>query len=381
MSARATGYRSGLDVLLARPPAFLRRARIGLLSHPAGVTAAGQPAAEALCAAGFQLNALFGPEHGYWGLGGAGERLADEAHPTLGVPIYSLYGARRRPTPEQLEGLDWLIFDLQDLGVRCYTFLATLRYTLESAAAAGVGVLVTERPVPQPGMCDGPCPAPGVENFLAPADVPLAHGMTPAVAARWLVARYRIPVELRLARQRHPPPAGVWPADGPPWIPPSPGIRTWESAVAYASTVWSEAFPQVDVNRTGPLPFRVVGTSGVRGADLVAALNAHGLPGVSFHLHRWRGADGAPREGARLAVIAPSAFHPVRTGVTMLDTLQQALGTNALWRAPGARPEFFDRLFGGPSVRRALQTGRRAEDIARAWTRDLAAFRRRVDES
>ena len=184
----------------------------------------------------------------------SGEKTASVRHPRWRVPIHSLYGATRKPTPEMLKGLARIIVDLQDIGVRCYTYLATLKLLLEAASEHGVEVLVLDRPVPLGGVVDGPMPDRTHMSFVCPAELPLCHGMTIGEEARYLAAA--IPgVRLDVVKM-----SGWSHACQEPWpdfLPPSPGIKSWDSAVLYPVTVFTEAFPALDTDRGGNLAFRV----------------------------------------------------------------------------------------------------------------------------
>ncbi len=390
-------FLTGLEALLARPPRALRRARIGLVSHAAALGADGVAALDRLAANGLAPRAVFTPEHGYWGAGGAGEGIRDEIHPTLGVPLHSLYGARRTPTAEQLARLDVLIVDLQDLAVRCYTYVSTLRDVLEAAAAAGKPVIVADRPDPLAAIVDGPMLDPAHASFVGHVPVPFVYGMTIGETARWLVGTLGLDLDLRVVPMRGYRADGRRPA-GAPWHPPSPGIRTWESAWGYTLTVFSEPLPLLRADRGGPLSFQVVavskawkpvaahrprhGRKGARGfqgletAPAWEALRGLDLAGARLCFHRYRDGD-TWIEGGRIAVTDPAAWRPAAAAVRVLARLQRAFGRAALWEAPGARPEFFDRLLGEGRTRGALQAGRPAGGIVRAWdTADRRAFER-----
>ena len=232
----------GLDVLLAEHLDWLRGVRVGLVAHAASVDAAGVPSAARLRAAGVNLTALFGPEHGFAGLAVAGEEVGDSRHAEWNIPIHSLYGATRKPTLAMLADVDVLLFDLQDLGVRCYTYSATLRNVLEAAAENHKAVIVLDRPVPLAGVVDGPVPEAKFMSFVAAIPVPFCYGLTPGRTALWLREQFKLALDLRVVAAR-----GVPPPER--WLPPSPAIRTPAHALTYPATVLFEAFPALDVGR------------------------------------------------------------------------------------------------------------------------------------
>jgi len=372
--------RPGIHTLLNRHGAWLRGARVGLLSHPAALDETGTSSAQLLHdACGDRLTALFGPEHGFFGSAGAGAAVANRRHPAWRLPIHSLYGPTRRPTGAMLRGIDVLVVDLQDLPVRCYTYVSTLRYVMEAAAAHGKVVIVADRPVPLPSCVDGPITRPGFESFVAAMRSPMVYGMTPGESALWIRRQHAIDVDVRVAglrgyqREALPRPAVC------PWVPPSPGIASWESARCYPATVFCEALGAIDFGRGTGMPFQLVGAPWLQSEDLADHLESAQLPGVAFHAHPYVSAHGAAKGkvigGVRIAVTRPDRFRPVTTAIVILHGLQQLHGIRRVW-GKTARPAFFDQLFGTDAVREALLDGESAAVIAGGWRRELAAFRK-----
>jgi len=196
-------FATGLDVLFIEHCAWLKGQRVGLLSHQAALDADGATSAQRLHRElGAKLVALFGPEHGFMGQTGAGVATHTRRHPDWGIPVYSLYGDCRKPTPAMLRGVDVVVCDLQDLGARCYTYLATLRNMLEAAAENGVPVIVTDRSIPLPRIVDGPMLEPEHLSFVGPAEMPMATGMTPAESAQWLKQALNFKVDLQVVPMR-----------------------------------------------------------------------------------------------------------------------------------------------------------------------------------
>ncbi len=329
-------FQTGLDVLLTRHRAWLKGKRVGLLAHPASVDARGAHAANRLHSAlGKNLAALFGPEHGFFGDAGAGEKVSHSRHPAWNIPIHSLYADQRRPTAAMLHDLDVLIFDLQDLAVRCYTFVSTLRYVMEACAAFGKTLIICDRPIPFPNIVDGPMLDPEFESFVACVNMPLVYGMTPGEAALFLHSDLKLKLDLRISKMTGWKRAPARPRF--PWIPPSPGIRSWEIAWCYPATVWAEALTAVDIGRGGSLPFQLVMAPWLDAEKLAYGLKFEGARAVP-HWGR--------HPGIRLVVTEPDTFHPVSAGLKIIH----ALGPRA-WM--GARVEWFNKLMG---TDRALKT-------------------------
>jgi len=295
------------------------------------------------------------------------------------IPILSLYGKHRKPPPAMLKDVDVLVFDMQDLGVRCYTYLATLLGCLEAAAETATEIIVADRPIPLPTVCDGPVTEKTHRSFVAPCSVPLSHGMTPGEIAPWLCRHHRLDVPLKVARmtgyRRGPGRETGW----PPWVPPSPAIISWDSAVCYPATVCFEALPAVDHGRHTNLPFQLLGAQWMDGREMADILSACRLPGVKFYAHEYAVDEGKGRrvryDGVRIAVVSHQRFRPALTSVTILHSLARYRGRRRFWKEAGTRPDFLDRLFGTDTVRRALKNGKEPSEIAAQWRKPLAAFR------
>ena len=301
------------------------------------------------------FKAVFSAEHGYFGLAAPGEKTENTRHPRWRIPVFSLYGATRKPTPEMLKGLKRLVVDLQDIGVRCYTYLATLKLALEAAAEQDVEVVVLDRPVPFGGLVDGPLPEAAHMSFVCPANLPLCHGMTIGEEAVFLAAD--IPgVRLSVVKMK-----GWNHSLREPWpdfLPPSPGIKSWDAAVLYPATVFTEAFPALDTDRAGNLAFRVLGASWMDPQRLIRdTAETVRRYGVALREYRW-----GTNAGVLLSVAEPNRYRPVAAGMTLLKAIRRR------WPKPlakGARDEWLVKLLGGTSQNPA------------DWTRPLATYAKR----
>jgi len=370
----------GMDILLAHHPELLKRRRVGLLSHQAALVATGATSAQALRrVAGGALKALFGPEHGFMGQAAAGEKTYSAIHPEWQIPVHSLYGEMRSPAPEMLEGLDLVICDLQDLGVRCYTYLATLANMLAACREAGVEVVVTDRPVPLPLVVDGAMAAPALMSFVAPCRLPMVYGMTPGESALWLSREMPADARPRVIAMRE------WQradsltggAQGE-FMPPSPGIRSRESALAYAATVFCEALPGIDCGRGTNLAFRVLGAPWLEGEKFCRHLARFRVRGAAFHPYHYIAAvkplAGRELDGIRISVTDPALFHPVECSLLLLRELAECYGAGRLWRHKGVRPEWFDKLYADPLLRAQLKEGVPLKSIFNGWRNERREF-------
>lgn len=304
-----------------------------------------------------RLKALFSAEHGFFGTVAAGEKTASAWHPFWDLPIHSLYGSTRKPTAEMLEGIGRIVIDLCDIGVRCYTYLGTLKNTLEACAEAGLPVTVLDRQVPMGNVLDGPMRRPAYASFVAPINVPFCHGMTPGECAVWIRQAEGLDLDLSVVKldgwhhKMHDP----WPN----FVPPSPAIRSWDSAVAYPMTVFTEAYPAVDCDREGPLAFRVIGAPWMDAKKVMKSLES-GLDtcGVAMRPFRYmpKGGQyaGFNLNGVLFSVSRPYGYYPVTASVLIFTALLQLYGQKV---TVGGRPDWMDKLYGSSEVRDTLRGG------------------------
>jgi uncharacterized protein YbbC (DUF1343 family) len=313
-----------------------------------------------------RLKALFSAEHGFFGTAAPGEETASTWHPFYNVPIHSLYGKTRRPTDEMLAGLGRIIIDLRDIGVRCYTYLATLRNVVEECAARGIPVTVLDVPIPLGGILDGPMRRDEFESFVAPLNVPLCHGMTPGECATWIKENEHLQLDLTVIRVKD------WDHHHlEPWmnfVAPSPAIKSWDSAALYPMLVFTEAYPAIDCDRSGTMPFRVIGAPWLDRKGLMHDL-APGLAacGVGMRPYRYAPTSGSyancPLNGIMFSIESPGAFYPVTAGVLIFTALLQH---HAEKMSFGARPEWLDKLMGSTDIRDTMERGQ-LSDLFRNW--------------
>ena len=366
----------GLDVLLAENLPLLYGCRVGMLVHPASVNGQGVWTPDLLWdRADVNLVALFGPEHGVFGQAGPGEQVESEPHPRWGIPMYSLYGEQRQPTAEMLGDIDVLVVDLQDLAVRCYTFVSTLQLVLRACADAQVRVIVADRPVPFPNVIDGPMLDPAFSSFVASAPVPFVYGMTPGEVATYLVRAEDLQVEVFVACMRNYHREATRQPNWPPWVPPSTGIRSWETASCYPATVMTEALPSLDCDRGGLLPFQVLGAPWMVGEDVCRALASEAIPGGRIVPYDYVGPGAVGvLQGLHVLPHCPDEFMPVTAGLMLLETIQSLYGAEVLWHNNATRPDFFDQLYGTDAVRLALQRAESIGDLYSDWQKSRPAF-------
>ncbi|MCA1789669.1 MAG: DUF1343 domain-containing protein [Thioalkalivibrio sp.] len=378
----------GVSRLLAGEHRHLQFERLGLVAHPASVTPDLEPSVDALWHAGFGLRALFGPQHGARGEKQDNMIESDPyMDPATGLPVHSLYGEVRKPTPEMLEGIDALLFDLQDVGVRVYTFVWTMALAMEACAEAGVRFVVLDRPNPIGAMRrEGPVLRPGFESFVGLQPIPLRHGLTTGELARWLNGVRGIGCELEVV-----PCSGLerwmrWKDTGLPWVMPSPNLPTPEACEVYPGMVLLEG-TNLSEGRGTTRPFELFGAPYVDPGALVASLEPRLESGVklrpchfepTFQKHA-----GVLCGGAQLHVLEPEALEPVRTAVEILVAVKALTGASFAWRDPPYEYEEvippIDLLWGHAGLRQGIDAGLETADILSGVDAELAGFTRSVE--
>jgi uncharacterized protein YbbC (DUF1343 family) len=381
----------GIDVLRETGAGSFRSKRLGLITNHTGRTFDGKPSWEVLQdELGLRLVALYSPEHGFAGHAAAGDRVDPSTEATSGLHVYSLYGDARKPTPEMLRDIDTLVFDIQDIGVRFYTYISTLKLAMEAAADAGVDVVVLDRPNPNTGIrVEGPVLDPRFESFVGIAPIALLHGMSVGELARMFNEEGMLEdgkrVRLEVIRARGWRRDMWWEDTGLPWRQTSPNIRKAEAAVAYPAIGLFEAV-NVSEGRGTEETFLLAGAPWIEAGQLVPALNAMKLPGVRFlpEVFTPRSSPAAPRpiypnetcRGFRLEVVEPDRFQAVRTGLSALATIRRMYPDKAQWEVRDGT-YFLDRLLGTDVPRKKLDAGETVDAVLNGLKPGLEAFERR----
>lgn len=361
--------RPGLDVLREDGAGSLAGRRVGLISNHTGQTIDGVSALRVLRdELGVSVKALFSPEHGFKGDAAAGDKIGDDAEAESGIPIHSLYGETRAPTPSMLSGVDVLVFDIQDAGVRFFTYASTMKLAMESAARGGIPFVVLDRPNPQGGLrVEGRVLEPELESFVGLAGIPLLHGLTLGELARFFRASSPdlASLDLKVVAMRGWERQMLWDDTGLPWRPPSPNLRTSRAALAYPALGLMEGV-EISEGRGIEETFETIGAPWIDEAAYAAALNALGLPGVRFlpatFTPRALPAAPDPRfrgelcRGVTLSIEDPRRFEALRTGLAAIETLRSLYPGSFRW-VRNERHYWIDLLLGTDQPRLALEAG------------------------
>ena len=346
---------------------------IGIVTNQTGVTSQLESIVDAvrrdrsIC-----LKALYAPEHGLRGDQSAGKYVASYIDERTGLPVGSLYGATRHPTADMLGGVDVLVFDIQDVGSRAYTYISTLAYVMQAAHDFNKEVWVLDRPNPVGAdIVEGPVLDPAFKSFVGLYPIAFRHGMTIGELARMFNAEFGIDCKLRVIPMKGYRRSMQWPDTGLAWIPTSPNIPEWDTTLVYPST---GLIDKAGINNGAGYmkPFKLAGAFGMDAQRYADTLNARNIPGITFFPAAWSPVAGFWKDrtltGVQLIVNDSRSFRSVRTAVELLAASRVVM--------PGkiGFPADMDRDWGTNSVRLALTRGDSPDAIVRSWAGDLKTF-------
>jgi len=363
---------TGIDVLEAKKFAPLVGKRVGLITNQTGIDRERRSTIDLLAhAQGVKLVALFSPEHGIRGTFDA--RVSSSRDDATGLPVYSLYGETLRPTDAMLAGLDALVFDIQDAGVRFYTYITTMGYAMEAAAAHHVAFYVLDRPDPLGGeRIEGPMLDHGRTNFVGYFPMPVRMAMTLGEMAQMFNAENKIGCDLHIIRMQNWRRRMWWSDTRLPWVNPSPNLRSPEAGILYAGLEILQA-GGVSVGRGTAQPFELVGAPWIRGEELAMYLNQRAIPGVRFEPRKFTPDSGLYKgvlcEGVGVVLTDRAALQTMRMGMEISAALQKLY------------PGKFDaakmiELVGNAATIEQLSAGGDPSAIVASWNDDLEAFRK-----
>jgi uncharacterized protein YbbC (DUF1343 family) len=369
-SRHAARVQTGLDVLESQKFAPLRGKHVGLITNHTGLDSQGRSTVDVLShAAGVQLIALFSPEHGLAGRND--EKITSSKDPATGLPVHSLYGETLRPTDEMLKGIDALVFDVQDAGVRFYTYTTTMAYCMEEAAKRQIAFFVLDRPNPLGGeIVEGPMLDADKTNFVGYFPLPVRYGLTIGELAQLFNAENHIGVDLHVIAMKNWHRNYFFESTGIKWIPPSPNLRTTKGSILYPGIeILQNA--GVSVGRGTQTPFEEFGAPWLSGDDVASALNERHLPGLHFTAQPFIPIvglySGERCGGVAVRITERGAVRSMRMGLEIAMTLHRLYPQQF-------DPEKLLLLIGSADTIQQLQAGVAPEKIVASWAASLSTF-------
>jgi uncharacterized protein YbbC (DUF1343 family) len=376
-AAVQSGVLPGVDVLMRERKELLAGRTLGLVTNLTGRTRDGRGTIDVLHAeSDWRLAALFSPEHGIRGDAAAGQGVDSSVDERTGLPIHSLYGETTRPTTAMLRGLDALVYDVQDVGARTYTYTSTLLEVMRAAAARGLGVVVLDRPDPIGGdQVEGNVLEPAFASFVGPAPIAMRYGLTIGELAQFFNAELDLHADLTVVPLRRWRRADWFDQTELAWVNPSPNLRSLSAAALYPGMVLFEA-TNLSEGRGTDTPFEWIGAPWINSRAWADQLNESRLSGVRFSaLDRTPDSSkfaGQVCHGVQIQLVDRLQVRPMELGLSMLRAAQTL--------APGRvqlMPSTFDRLAGTDRIRKAIESGQSGAQIANAWQPDLQRFKSR----
>ncbi|MBH0163562.1 DUF1343 domain-containing protein [Fictibacillus sp. 7GRE50] len=374
-------FKTGLEQLLNHDMRVLKGKKVGLITNPTGVDRNLNSIVDVLYNhPDVELKALYGPEHGVRGSAQAGEYVEFYIDPKTGLPVYSLYGATKKPTPEMLEGIDVLVFDIQDVGTRFYTYIYTMAYAMEAAKENNIPFVVLDRPNPLGGKeVEGPVLDPAYSSFVGLYPIPLRHGMTVGELAKLFNKEFDIDADLKVVEMKGWKRSWSYEDSGLEWVLPSPNMPTKDTALVYPGSALIEG-TNVSEGRGTTKPFELIGAPFINGDQLAEKLNKEALPGVTFRAASFTPASskhaGKLSHGVEIHVKDEKLFQPVLTGITLVKSIHDLYPNDFEFRAEDSRGiSFFDLLTGNGWVREYIETGRTVDEIVSRYDQELEEFK------
>ena len=375
----------GAEILIEKHLDLIKGKKIGIVTNHTGILPDGRHIVDVLNEIeDVKVVALFGPEHGIRGEVPDGKSISHGVDTKTGIPVFSLYGEVKKPTTEMLKDIDVLIFDIQDVGARFYTYISTMSYCMEACAEMGKKFIVLDRPNPVRGVyVDGPILEPRFKSFVGLHPIPVAHGMTVGELAKmfneeaWLENGMK--ADLTVIKMENYSRKLWFDQTGLPWIKPSPNMMTLKTAIVYTATCFIEG-TNVSEGRGTQHPFEWIGAPWIDGSKLANELNSYNLPGVRFEPISFIPTDiekvtvdpkyeGERCSGIYLNVYDREKFEPVKVGVYILYALKKLHPDKFKWRTAGQ-----DRLWGTDKIRLMIDEGKKPEEIIKTWESELKKF-------
>jgi uncharacterized protein YbbC (DUF1343 family) len=379
--------KTGIRVLVEKQQNLISGKRVGLVTNRTGIDEQFVSSIDLVRGVpGAKLVALYAPEHGI--RGGLRDNVGNDTDVQTGLPVYSLFGSTRKPTDEMLDGLDVLLFDMQDIGARSYTYISTMRYCMEECAKRHVRFIVLDRPNPINGLLvDGPVLEPGFESFIGCAPIPYVHGMTIGELANYFNKELKINCDLVVVPMDGWQRWMSWSDTGLPWVPPSPNIPEPDTPWFYPATGIFGELPLVNVGVGYTAPFKIVGAPWMDGEKVAGILNSRHIPGVYFFPFSFTPHYGIFKDaycsGFKIMITDSKAYRPVEVGCHIMEVLFRMYPARCSFSLPEVKEDrikMFDRANGTDRIRQMLENGSPATKIIESWLPELNMFMKKREK-
>jgi len=378
----AFNVKLGNEVLLEENIALIKGKRVGLVTNQTGLTGGLSSLVDVLLShSEVNLVALFGPEHGYRGDVQDGIEVESYIDKKTNLPVYSLFGDTKSPTSAALKDIEIMLFDIQDIGVRYFTYIYTMAYVLKSAGKVGLPFVVLDRPNPLGGIkVEGNIVEEDFNSFVGNYALPIRHGMTIGELATYFNEEFRMGVDLKVIKMKNWQRKMYYDETSLIWVSPSLNISTLDTAFIYPGTCLVEG-TNISEGRGTVKPFEMIGAPWIDGIELSRELNSRKLPGVLFRpvyfsplMSKYK---DKKCEGVQFHTTDREAFLPVLSGLTLLEVIIELYPDSFEWRELSSSEHhfFFDLLCGTDKIRKGLVKGAKAEDIVKSWEDELLNFK------
>jgi uncharacterized protein YbbC (DUF1343 family) len=376
--AKSPIVRPGIDVLLTEQIDLVKGKRIGLITNPTGVTSALKSTIDALNEnPDLKLVALFAPEHGVRGDIAAGVKVETYVDPRSGIPVYSLYGRNKKPTAEMLKGVDVLIYDIQDIGSRAYTYIYTMARAMQAAKESGIPFIVLDRPNPFGGeLVEGPVLSPAFKSSIGMYPIPFVYGLTVGELARFFNTEFAIEADLVVISMKGWQRSMRFDDTGLEWVPTSPHIPHAKTALFCATVGCIGELQSINEGVGYTLPFELIGAPWIDGDLLATELNQRNLPGVYFRSLHYRpfyfASQNQELAGVQIHILDSKVYQPMRTQIHILTALNKLYPQQEIFVID--RSSAFDNAMGTDQVRLGVMQGKSAEDIVATWQGEIKKY-------
>ncbi|PRS35488.1 DUF1343 domain-containing protein [Bacillus sp. NMCC4] len=375
---KKAAVKTGIETLLSGNLAWLKGKRVGLITNPTGIDANMKSSVDLLFEhPSIKLTALYGPEHGVRGDAQAGEGVESYTDEKTGLPVYSLYGKTRKPTPDMLKNVDVLLFDIQDVGARYYTYIYTMAYAMEAAKENNIPFVVLDRPNPIGGLkVEGPVLEPEHASFVGLYPIPLRHGMTTGELAKFFNKEFHINADVTVIKMKNWKRSMTFDDTKLPFVLPSPNMPTVDSTFVYPATGLIEG-TNVSEGRGTTKPFELIGAPYINSSELADHLNQLKLKGVQFRpvsfTPTFSKHAGKLSHGVQLYVTDRSSFEAVKTGLSIIKAIHDLYPKDFQFLQTGS----FDKLIGNGWMKEEINQGTSVKHIMKRYHHDLKSFEKK----